>query len=157
LALDLANGYLPASFLSPLSNRREDAWGGDLGGRMRLSLEVFQAVRSAWPADKPLAVYVSADDCVEGGAGIHDAIALARALREAGCDLLVVTAGGISERSTPNYSFDIFAQYCDVLRNESGLPAMSTAYMTTSNQVNTLLAGGRADLCMFHPRRRTSS
>lgn len=153
LALDFARGYLPASFLSPLSNRRADDWGGDLDGRMRFPLELFHAVRSAWPESKPLIVSVSADDCASGGAGMADAFALARALRDAGCDLLAVTAGGISERSVPSYGFDRMAQYCDVLRNESGLPAMSTAYMTTSNQANTLLAGGRADLCLFHARR----
>lgn len=154
LALDLAHGYLLGSFLSPLANRRGDAWGGDRQRRMRLPLEVWSAVRDIWPAGKPLAAFVSADDCAPGGAGIEDAVALALALRAVGCDLLIVTAGDASERSTPDHGYDAFARYCDVLRNESGLPAMSTAYMTTSNQANTLLAGGRADLCVFQPRPR---
>lgn len=152
LALDLAHGYLLGSFLSPLANRRDDAWGGDRERRMRFPLEVVAAVRGVWPAGKPLAAYISADDCAPGGAGIDDAVAFAVALREAGVDLLIVTAGDVSERSSPDHGFDTFARYCDVLRNESGLPAMATAYMTTTNQVNTLLAGGRADVCLFHPR-----
>jgi anthraniloyl-CoA monooxygenase len=153
LALDLAHGYLLGSFLSPLANRRDDEFGGSPQGRLRFPLQVVAAVRACWPEPKPLAVYISIGDHAPGGATLEDAIGVGTALREAGCDLLIVTAGDAEERSTPDFSFEAFAADCDVLRNEAGLPAMSTAYLTTSNQANTLLAGGRADLCQFYSRR----
>ena len=150
LQLHMAYGYLLASFLSPLSNRRDDDYGGDLERRMRYPLEVFEAVRAAWPAAKPLAAALNAEDCAPGGAGPADAIAVAGALRERGCDLVAVYAGQASIRSQPSYDPGALAQYSDLLRNEARIPTLATGYLTTSDQVNTLLAGGRADLCLLY-------
>jgi anthraniloyl-CoA monooxygenase len=151
LQLNMAHGYLLASFLSPLTNQREDEYGGELAGRMRYPLEVFEAVRAAWPADRPLAVALTTSDWAPGGLDLADAIVVARALRERGCDLVAVCAGQTSARSQPSYDPGTLAQLCDVLRNEARIPTIATSYMTSSDQVNTLLAGGRADLCLMYP------
>ncbi len=151
LQLNMAHGYLLASFLSPLTNQREDQYGGDLAGRMRYPLEVFEAVRAAWPADRPLSVALTASDWATGGLDLSDAIVVARALRERGCDLVAVYAGQTSLRSQPSYDPGALAQFSDLLRNEARIPTMATGYMTSSDQVNTLLAGGRADLCLMYP------
>jgi anthraniloyl-CoA monooxygenase len=151
LALDMAHGYLLASFLSPLANQREDDYGGDLGCRMRYPLEVFDAVRAAWPADKPLAVALLADDCAPGGLTLDDAALVARALKDRGCDLIAAYAGQSTIGAHPSYDAGASAQLSDVLRNEARIPTLATGYMTTSDQLNTLLAGGRADLCLFYP------
>jgi anthraniloyl-CoA monooxygenase len=151
LLLNMAHGYLLSSFLSPLTNRREDEYGGALEQRMRFPLEVFEAVRAAWPAERPLVVALNADDCAPGGLELADAATVARILKERGCDLIVVYAGQTTISSQPRYDAGVLAQYSDVLRNETRIPTVATGYMTTSDQVNTLLAGGRADLCLFHP------
>jgi anthraniloyl-CoA monooxygenase len=151
IMLNMAHGYLLASFLSPLTNQREDDYGGSPGQRMRYPLEIFDAVRAGWPAAKPLAVALNADDWAPGGIELEDAIAVACALRERGCDLVAVYAGQTTFRSRPSSDAGTLAQYSDVLRNEARLPTVATGYMTTSDQINTLLAGGRADLCLFHP------
>jgi anthraniloyl-CoA monooxygenase len=147
----MAHGYLLSSFLSPLTNQRKDAYGGALEQRMRFPLEVFDAVRAAWPAEKPLAVALNADDCLPGGIELADAVRIAGLLKEHGCDLVAVYAGQTTIHSQPSYDAGALAQYSDVLRNEARIPAVATGYMTTSDQINTLLAGGRADLCLFHP------
>jgi anthraniloyl-CoA monooxygenase len=151
LLLNMAHGYLLSSFLSPLTNRREDEYGGALAQRMRFPLEIFDAVRGAWPAERPLAVALNADDCAPGGLELADAAAIARTLRQRGCDLIAIYAGQTTIRSQPSYDAGALAQYSDVLRNEARLPTIATGYMTTNDQINTLLAGGRADLCLFHP------
>jgi anthraniloyl-CoA monooxygenase len=151
LQLDMAHGYLLASFLSPLTNRREDEYGGDLAGRMRYPLEVFDAVRAAWPPERPLAVALVASDWAPGGLDLADAVLVAQALRERGCDLLAVYAGQTTVRSQPSYDSGTLAQLSDVLRNEARIPTLATGYLTISDQVNTLLAGGRADLCLMYP------
>jgi anthraniloyl-CoA monooxygenase len=153
LMLNMAHGYLLASFLSPLTNRREDAYGGALENRMRFPLEVFDAVRAAWPAERPLAVALNASDWARGGLEVDDAIAVARVLKERGCDLVAVFAGQTVLHDQPTYEPRDFAQYSDLVRNEAGVRTLATGYLTTSDQVNTLLAGGRADLCLFYPPR----
>ncbi len=151
LQLDMSHGYLLASFLSPLTNRREDEYGGELAGRMRYPLEVFDAVRAAWPAERPLAVALAASDWAPGGLELEDTIIIARALRERGCNLVAVYAGQTSIRSQPSYDPGVLAQLSDVLRNEARIPTVATGYLTISDQANTLLAGGRADLCLMYP------
>ena len=151
LLLNMAHGYLLASFLSPLTNQRQDEYGGALEQRMRFPLEIFHTVRAAWPTERPLAVALNADDCVPGGMEPADAVTIARALKERGCDLVAVYAGQTTIRSQPSFDPSALAQYSDVLRNEARIPTLATGYMTTGDQVNTLLAGGRADLCLFHP------
>ncbi len=151
LLLDMSHGYLLSSFLSAATNRREDDYGGSWKNRQRYPLEVFDAVRDAWPAGRPLLVALNGDDRLRNGLAPADAICIARNLRERGCDLIAVHAGQVSTRERYDYGPNSLAQLSDIIRNESGLPTLATGYMDTSNQPNTLLAGGRADLCLIQP------
>jgi anthraniloyl-CoA monooxygenase len=151
LLLNMAHGYLLSSFLSPLTNQRQDAYGETVEQRTRFPLEVFDAVRAAWPAEKPLAVALNGDDCAPGGIELADAVRIACILKERRCDLVAVYAGQTTIYSQPSYDASALAQYSDVLRNEARIPTVATGYMTIGDQVNTLLVGGRADLCLFHP------
>ncbi len=152
LHLNMAHGYLLGGFLSPLTNRREDAYGGSLEHRLRFPLAVFDAIRAAWPAEKPLAVALAATDWAKGGNDLADAVAIARTLKEHGCDLIAVHAGQTTIASQAVYDVEAFAGYSDAIRNDAGIPTLATAYTTTTGQANTLLAAGRADLCLFSPR-----
>jgi anthraniloyl-CoA monooxygenase len=149
LQLNFAHGYLLASFLSPLTNLRCDAYGGNLEGRTRYPLEVFDAVRAAWPANKPISVAISASDCVKGGFEVEDAVKLARLLKARGCDILEVQAGQTTIESEPAYGRGFLTQFSEQVRNEAHIPTMVGGYLTTSNEVNTILAAGRADLCIM--------
>jgi len=149
LHLHFAHGYLLASFLSPLANVREDEYGGDLEQRMRFPLQVFDAVRTAWPQDKPVSVALSATDCVKGGFSIGDAVAVARVLKVHGCDLFEVLAGQTTIDSEPIYGRGFLTALSDCLRNEAGVPVIVGGYLTTSDEINTILAAGRADLCIM--------
>ncbi|MGA7733050.1 MAG: bifunctional salicylyl-CoA 5-hydroxylase/oxidoreductase, partial [Chloroflexia bacterium] len=148
LVLQFAHGYLLAGFLSPLANLRADEYGGDLDGRSRFPLEVFDAVRAAWPAGKPLAVSLNAEDNVKGGSTIKDAVELAKVLKARGCDLIHVLAGQSVPDGDLPYGRGFLTPLSDRLRNETGLPTMVGGYLTTSNDANTVLAAGRADLCI---------
>ncbi len=152
LQLHFAHGYLLASFLSPLTNLRDDEYGGDLDRRMRFPLEVFDAVRTAWPDDKPLSVALSANDYVKGGTTVEDAVGVARALKNHGCDMLEVLAGQTTIASEPIYGRGFLTSLSDRIRNEGGIPTMVGGYLTTSNEVNTILAAGRADVCIMERR-----
>ena len=149
LQLDMAHGGLLASFLSPLTNQRADEYGGDLRHRLRYPLQILDAVRNVWPADSPLLVTIPATDWQRGGLRLPDAVEIASSLKQHGCDLVTVHAGQTTPDAQPRYDFETLAGYADIIRNESGIPTMSTAYMTTSNQANTLLAGGRCDLVLY--------
>ena len=149
LQLHMAHGYLLASFLSPLTNQRSDEYGGDLEHRARFPLEVFDALRAAWPADKPMSVALTATDCARGGFEVDDAVAVARLLKERGCDLIEVLAGQTTMNSEPAYGRGFLTHYSDRIRNEAGIPTTVGGYLTTSNEVNTALAAGRADLCIL--------
>lgn len=149
LQIHMAHGYLLASFLSPLSNWRTDEYGGSLENRMRYPLEVFDAVRAAWPQDKPLSVAINAADCVRGGAEVEDAVDFARALKDHGCDLIEVLAGQTTPDSEPAYSRGFLSHYSDRIRNEASIPTLVGGYLITSNDINTVLAAGRADLCIM--------
>ena len=151
LMLNAAHGYLLGSFLSPLTNQRGDGYGGSAEQRARFPLEVFDAVRAAWPAHKPLAVAINGSDWAAGGAEIADAIGVAAALKQHGCDLVAVYAGQTTARFQPSYDPGELAQASDLVRNETGMPTLMTGYLSTSDQINTLIAGGRADLCLFNP------
>ncbi|MDQ3548349.1 MAG: FAD-dependent monooxygenase [Chloroflexota bacterium] len=152
LQLDMAHGGLLASFLSPLTNQRDDDYGGDLRHRLRYPLQILDAVRSVWPPESPLLVTVPATDWQRGGLGLPDAVEIACCLKQHGCDLVTVHAGQTTPDAQPRYDFETLAGYADIIRNEAGIPTMSTAYMTTSNQANTLLAGGRCDLVLYSPQ-----
>jgi anthraniloyl-CoA monooxygenase len=153
LMLDCSHGYLLASFLSPLSNRRTDAYGGSLENRLRYPLEVLDAVRGAWPQGRPLAVRYSATDWAPGGMARTDSLDVALAFKEHGAAILDVMAGQTVAEQRPHYGRFFLVPYSDVVRNELRIPTMTSGNITTADEVNTILAAGRADLVVMDPRR----
>ncbi len=153
LQLHMAHGYLLASFLSPLSNRRGDDYGGSLENRLRFPLEVFDAVRAAWPEERPLSVALSITDCARGGLEIEEDITLARLLKEHGCDMIEALAGQTTLDSEPSYRRGFLTPLSERVRNEAGIATLVGGYLTTSDEVNTILAAGRADLCVMDLER----
>ena len=149
LELNFAHGYLLASFISPLSNRRDDEYGGNLVKRMRYPLEILDAVRDVWPEHKPLAVALSVTDWVRGGMEVDDGVAAAGMLKEHGCDLIHVQAGQTAMRASPLYGRMFLASYSDRVRNEVVIATLVGGNVTTRDEVNTLLGAGRADLCVL--------
>jgi anthraniloyl-CoA monooxygenase len=147
--LHAAHGYLIASFISPLTNKRNDEYGGSLGSRMRFPLEVFRAVRKAWPDGKPMSVRISATDWAEGGITGEDSVRIAQMFADAGCDLIDVSTGQTSEESQPVYGRMFQTPYSDQIRNDAGLATMCVGNITTADQANTIVAAGRADLVAF--------
>jgi anthraniloyl-CoA monooxygenase len=146
LELHCAHGYLLASFLSPLTNRRTDDYGGPVGNRLRFPLEVFAALRAVWPEDRPMSVRISATDWADGGITDADTLAIARAFRDAGCDLIDVSTGQTVDDAAPMYGRMFQLPWADMLRNEAGIAVMCVGSITTADQVNTVIAAGRADL-----------
>ncbi len=146
LELHCAHGYLLASFISPLTNARTDAYGGSLDNRMRFPLEVFDAIRAVCPQDKPMSVRISATDWAEGGITGDDAVEIARAFTRHGCDLVDVSTGQTSPASRPVYGRMFQTSYSDQIRNDAPVATMCVGNITTADQVNTILAAGRADL-----------
>ena len=149
LELHFAHGYLLASFLSPLTNRRRDEHGGDLAARARYPLEVFEAVRAAWPAAKPMSVRISATDWAPGGFTPDDAVALARLLKARGCDVVDVSAGQTVSDAEPVYGRLYQIPFSDRVRQEAGIATMTVGAITTYADVNSIIAAGRADLCVL--------
>ena len=146
--LHMAHGYLLSSFLSPASNRRTDEYGGSLAARMRYPIEVLDAVRAAWPADRPLAVRISATDWLdEGGMTPDDSVELARTLFAHGCDLVDVSTAGNTPESSPLYGRMYQVPFAERIRHEVGIPTMAVGAIQGADHVNTILAAGRADLC----------
>jgi anthraniloyl-CoA monooxygenase len=152
LVLDASHGYLLASFLSPLTNRREDEYGGSLDNMVRFPLRVMDAVRAVWPEDRPLAVRFSASDWARGGLDPKDALDIAASFRDRGADLLDVVAGQTVFGGRPEYGRAFLVPYSDRIRNEVRIPTMTSGNITTADQINTILAAGRADLCVLDPR-----
>ncbi len=146
LELHCAHGYLLASFLSPVTNKRGDDYGGSLANRLRYPLEVFAALRGAWPADRPISVRISASDWMEGGITADDAVEIARAFAEAGVDLVDVSSGQTDPRSRPVYGRMFQTPFADKIRNEAKVRTMAVGSITGTDQINTILAAGRADL-----------
>jgi len=146
LELHCAHGYLLASFLSPLTNKRTDAYGGSLENRLRFPLRVFAAMRAAWPAEKPMSVRISATDWAEGGITEDEAIAIARAFAEVGVDLVDVSTGQTTPKSRPVYGRMFQTPFSDAIRNEADVKTMCVGNITSADQMNTILAAGRADL-----------
>ncbi|HEX2110178.1 MAG TPA: FAD-dependent monooxygenase [Gaiellaceae bacterium] len=149
LELDFAHGYLLASFLSPLSNRRDDAYGGTLARRLRFPLSVLDAVRDVWPEDAVLAVRLSVTDWARGGLDVDDGIAVAQAMREHGCDLVHTVAGQTVAGDRPEYRRGFLTGLSDRVRAEARVPTLVGGYLTTPDEVNTIVASGRADLCIL--------
>jgi anthraniloyl-CoA monooxygenase len=146
LEMHTAHGYLLASFLSPLTNKRTDDYGGSLENRLRFPLEVFTAMREAWPAHKPMSVRFSATDWAEGGNTGDDAVQIARAFAEAGVDLADISTGQTVKESRPIYGRMFQTPFSDQVRNEARVATMCVGNITSADQVNTILAAGRADL-----------
>jgi anthraniloyl-CoA monooxygenase len=146
LELHFAHGYLIASFISPLTNRRTDRYGGALENRMRLPLEIFDAVREAWPAGKPMSVRISAVDWAPGGMEPQDAVAVAKLLAAHGCDLVDVSAGQTVPDAKPVYGRLYQTPFSDRIRHEAGIATMAVGNISSYADANTILAAGRADL-----------
>lgn len=147
LELHCAHGYLLSSFISPLTNQRTDEYGGPLENRLRYPLEVFRAMRAAWPADKPMSVRISAHDWVPGGITADDAVAIARAFKAAGCDLVDCSSGQVSRKQQPVYGRMYQTPFADRVRNEAGIATMAVGAISEADHVNSIIAAGRADLC----------
>ncbi len=146
LEIHMAHGYLLASFISPLTNRRTDEYGGSIENRMRFPLAVWNACRKKWPEGKPMSVRVSATDWAPGGLSGEDLMALTRMLKDAGCDLIDCSTGQTVPQQKPVYGRMYQAPFSDWVRNETGIATMTVGAVTSADQVNTLLASGKADL-----------
>jgi anthraniloyl-CoA monooxygenase len=146
IELHCAHGYLLASFISPLTNRRTDAYGGSIENRLRFPLEVFARMREAWPMHKPMSVRISATDWAEGGVTGDDAVVIAEAFAGAGVDLVDVSTGQTVRDAKPIFGRMWQTPFSDQIRNEAQVATMCVGNITTADQVNTILAAGRADL-----------
>ena len=147
LELHCAHGYLLSAFICPLTNRRDDDYGGSLANRCRYPLEVFSAMRAAWPADRPMSVRISAHDWAEGGNTPDDAIAIARMFKAAGADLIDVSSGQTTRQAQPVYGRMYQTPFSDRVRNEAGIATMAVGAIFEPDHVNSILMAGRADLC----------
>ena len=147
LELHCAHGYLLSAFLSPLTNQRSDEYGGSMENRLRWPLEVFAAMRAVWPHDLPMSVRISAHDWVEGGNTPEDAVAIARAFKAVGADLIDVSSGQVSKRQKPVYGRMYQTPFADLIRNEVGIATMAVGAISEADHVNSIIAAGRADLC----------
>jgi anthraniloyl-CoA monooxygenase len=147
LELHCAHGYLLSCFISPLTNQRHDLYGGSLEKRLRYPLEVFSAVRAAWPPDLPISVRISAHDWVEGGITPGDAVQIARAFKAAGADMIDCSSGQVSAQQKPTYGRMYQTPFADRIRQEAGIATIAVGAISEADHVNSILAAGRADLC----------
>ncbi len=147
LELHCAHGYLLSSFISPLTNQRGDEYGGCLENRMRFPLEVFAAVRAAWPEQLPMSVRISAHDWVEGGITPSDAVEVARHFKNAGADLIDCSSGQVSKQEKPVFGRMFQTPFSDRIRNEAGIATIAVGAISEADHVNSIIAAGRADLC----------
>ena len=147
LELHCAHGYLLSSFITPLTNVRTDDYGGSLENRCRYPLEVFKAMRAAWPANLPMSVRISAHDWTPGGNTDDDAVAIAHLFKAAGCDVIDVSSGQTTRAAKPVYGRMYQTPFADRIRNEVGIQTMAVGAISESDQVNSIIAAGRADLC----------
>lgn len=142
-----AHGYLLSSFLSPLTNHRSDGYGGPLQARAKFPLEVFAAVRQAWPQDRPLSVRLSCHDWAPGGNTADDAVVMARLFKEAGADIIDCSSGQVVADQQPVYGRMYQTPFADRIRNEVGIPTVAVGAIFEADHVNMVIAAGRADLC----------
>ena len=147
LELHAAHGYLLSSFLSPLTNRREDAYGGDHANRARYPLEVFAAIRAAWPEDRPISVRISAHDWAEGGNTPEDAAVFAEMFSAAGADLIDCSSGQVVTDDDPVYGRMYQTPFSDRIRNEVAVDTIAVGAISEADHANSIIAAGRADLC----------
>ena len=146
IELHAAHGYLLHTFLSPLANRRSDHYGGSLENRMRFPLEVFSAVRKAWPEAKPLGVRISASDWIEGGWDLPQSIEFAQRLKAAGCDWIDASSGGLApeQKIAPGPGYQV--PFAEAIRKEAGIPTIAVGLITEPQQAEDVIAAGRADM-----------
>jgi anthraniloyl-CoA monooxygenase len=147
LELHAGHGYLLSGFISPLSNQRTDDFGGSLENRLRFPLEVFDVVRAHWPRHKPLSVRISASDWAPGGITPEDGLKIATAFHARGADIIDVSAGQTSRWASPVYGRMFQTPFSEMIRNECRIPTIAVGNITTADQVNTIIAAGRADIC----------
>jgi anthraniloyl-CoA monooxygenase len=147
LEIHMAHGYLLSSFLSPLTNLRDDEYGGDLVARARFPLEIFDACREIWPQHLPISVRISATDWTPGGFDGGDAVAFAAMLRDHGCDVVDVSTGQVSPDQKPAFGRSYQTPFADRIRNEVGIPVIAVGALSSHEDVNTTVLAGRADLC----------
>jgi anthraniloyl-CoA monooxygenase len=147
LELHYAHGYLLSSFLTPVSNKRTDEYGGPVENRVRYPLELFRAVREVWPEDRPISVRISASDWAPDGNSEADTLAIAAAFRDAGADLIDVSAGQTTIEAKPVYGRMFQTPFSDLIRNEARVKTMAVGNIYEPDHVNSIIAAGRADLC----------
>jgi anthraniloyl-CoA monooxygenase len=147
LELHCAHGYLLSSFLSPLTNKRTDEYGGSHENRVRFPLEVFAAIRGEWPDDRPISVRLSCHDWTEGGNTPEDAAIFAGIFKEAGADLIDCSSGQVSKAEQPVYGRLFQTPFADKIRNEIGIATIAVGAIFEADHANSIIAAGRADLC----------
>ncbi|MFD5480786.1 bifunctional salicylyl-CoA 5-hydroxylase/oxidoreductase [Streptomyces hawaiiensis] len=147
LELHCAHGYLLSGFLSPLTNRRTDAYGGTLDKRLRFPLEVFDAVRNVWPGERPMTVRISATDWAEGGTSAEDAVEIARAFAAHGADAIDVSTGQVVADERPEFGRSYQTPFADRIRHTTGIPVIAVGAISSWDDVNSLILAGRTDLC----------
>jgi anthraniloyl-CoA monooxygenase len=147
LELHCAHGYLLSGFLSPLTNRRTDAYGGSAAKRLRFPLEVFDAVRNVWPGERPLTVRISATDWAEGGTTAEDAVEIARAFAAHGADAIDVSTGQVVADERPEFGRSYQTPFADRIRRATGVPVIAVGAISSWDDVNSLILAGRTDLC----------
>ena len=147
IELHCAHGYLLSEFISPLTNKRSDEYGGSLENRLRYPIEVFKAMRAVWPAEKPMSVRISATDWVEGGITPADAVEIAKAFKAAGADMIDCSAGQVSKQEKPVFGRMWQTPFADRVRQEAGIATIAVGAISEADHVNSIIAAGRADLC----------
>jgi 2,4-dienoyl-CoA reductase-like NADH-dependent reductase (Old Yellow Enzyme family) len=158
LELHAAHGYLLHQFLSPISNRRTDKYGGSLDNRMRFVLEVFEATRAAWPATKPLGIRLSATDWIDGGWGVDQSIVLCKLLKQSGCDWIDVSSGGLAPDQVVPVGPGFQVPLSEQIRQETGMATIAVGLITEPRQAETILSEGKADIValgrgmLYNPR-----
>jgi len=146
IELHMAHGYLMHSFLSPLSNQRNDEYGGSIENRMRFPIEVFEAVRAAWPEDKPLGVRISASDWVDDGWSIEDSIVFAAEMKKRGCDFLVASSGGVSDQQKLELGPGYQVPFAERIRQETGIATMAVGMILEPDYAESIVTNGKADM-----------
>jgi anthraniloyl-CoA monooxygenase len=147
LELHCAHGYLLASFISPLTNRRSDEFGGSLENRLRYPLEVFDAIRAEWPAGRPISVRLSATDWYEGGLTAEESVAVAREFAAHGADAIDVSTGQTVAEEEPIFGRSYQTPFSDRIRNQAAVKTIAVGAISSYDDVNTIILAGRADMC----------
>jgi len=147
IEIHMGHGYLLSSFLSPLSNKRTDSYGGSIENRLRFPLEVFKGVRAAWPQAKPISIRISAVDWEDGGNTIEDGVAISRAFKTAGADIIDASSGNVTSAKRPAPKGLFQAPFAARIRKDAGIPTMAVGNIRSADDVNAILGEGMADLC----------